>query len=79
MRYIKTISKVKNINRNVTAGAKDLERPEIEQVLRRVEELRKEVYELVAQKGKIDDEVLEASIRLDHELVRYYHLLKENE
>lgn len=56
-----------------------MERPEIEQVLRRVEELRKEVYELVAQKGKIDDEVLEASIRLDYELVRYYHLLKENE
>ena len=48
---------------------------DIEKLLKLIEVLRQEMYELVEKKGLIDDEVIKKSEELDELLKEYYHLL----
>ena len=48
---------------------------DIEKLLKLIEVLRQEMYELVEKKGLMDDEVIKKSEELDELLKEYYHLL----
>jgi stage 0 sporulation regulatory protein len=51
---------------------------EIKEVLRKIEELRKNMDELIGSKGDLlDSEIIELSRLLDESLVEYYKLLKK--
>lgn len=51
----------------------------LEEVLRKIEELRKSLEDLVMDKGLEDLDVLNLSQKLDQELNKYYRMLKEKE
>jgi len=48
---------------------------DIEKLLKLIEVLRQEMYELVEKKGLMDDDVIKKSEELDELLKEYYHLL----
>lgn len=51
----------------------------IKELIENIEVLRKKLVEIASDKGIADEKVLQASRRLDEELNKYYHLLKERE
>lgn len=51
--------------------------PELEEILKRIEELRQKLHELAETKGLADPEVIIASHMLDAVLNEYYRLLKQ--
>lgn len=53
--------------------------PELEELLKRVEELRGRLNELGNKKDLIDPEVIQASKKLDEVLNEYQKLVKEKE
>lgn len=49
---------------------------DVKEVLKRIEELRRDLHEMLEEKGTQDPEVLAASQKLDKALNDYYRLLR---